>query len=101
MRDMTLGVVVAGICKQPLWDECWCGKPAQCGGCRFCQTYQLFWGLDPTCGDKGVPEKNYWSMGRYHTRTDEELQKLLDQQKLMRDKYRDKPVGQKKLKVRE
>jgi hypothetical protein len=72
----------------PPWDECWCGKTDACGGCRNCQTYQLFAGLGPTCGDKGVPETYYWSMGRQHKRTDEELQKLIDLQKLLREKYR-------------
>lgn len=84
----TLGVVVAGLCKSPRWDECWCDKKQQDGGCRWCQTYQLFWGFDPTCGDKGIPEKYYYSMGYRRERTDEELEKLITQQKEMRKKYK-------------
>lgn len=83
-----LGVVVADICKSPRWEECWCGKSGQTGGCRHCQTYQLFWGLNPTCGDKGIPEKYYSSMGFSQERTIEELNALLHQQKQMREKYK-------------
>lgn len=72
--NRTLGVLVAGICKSPIWDECWCGKDRQDGGCRWCQLYQVFWGLDPACGDNGKPTSR----------------KLLKQQKDMREKYKDR-----------
>lgn len=82
-----LGAVVAEICGAPRWDECWCSKKHQNGGCRWCETYQLYWGLDPTCGDSGKPEEEYYSMGYPHKRTKKELQKLLDLQKKMHKKY--------------
>lgn len=89
-----LGAVVAGICKAPRWDECWCSKKKkfQDSGCRWCQTYQLYWGLVPTCGSRGVPEKEYWSMGQLCERSKKELQQLLDLQKLMREKYKKQAV---------
>ena len=84
-EHMQLGYVAAAMCgKQPKWPECWCDKDARDGGCRFCQTYQLMYGLDPTCGDSGKPEKYYFSMGRTHKRTDEEVAKLRKLQIKMR-----------------
>ena len=87
-----LGTVVVDICKAPRWDECWCSKKKihQDGGCRWCETYQLYWGLDPTCGNSGNPEEEYYSMGYPYKRTKKELQKLLDLQKKMHEKY---PLG--------
>jgi hypothetical protein len=86
-----LGAIVAGICKAPRWDECWCDKKKthhQSSGCRWCETYQLYWGLGPTCGSSGKPEKEYYSMGQYCTRTNKELQRLLDLQEKMHKKYK-------------
>lgn len=87
-----LGAVVAGICKAPRWDECWCSKKKihQDEGCRWCETYQLYWDLDPTCGSSGKPEEEYYSMGQYCKRSKKEVQKLLDLQKKMHEKY---PLG--------
>ena len=88
-EHMEFGSIISEICSASVWDECWCGaKKKQDGGCRSCQTYQLFWGLGPTCGDSGKPEKIYWSMGHRIERSDEELNKLLDQQEKMREKYK-------------
>lgn len=86
-----LGAIVAGICEASRWDECWCDvkkTPQQGAGCRWCQTYQLYWGLDPTCGGSGKPEKKYWSMGNPHIRSNKELKELLALQKKMREKYK-------------
>ena len=89
-KHQILGAVVAGICKNPRWDECWCDKKKthQDSGCRWCQTYQLYHGLDPTCGSSGKPEEEYWYMGVSYKRTKKDLQKLLDMQKKMREKYK-------------
>lgn len=66
-----LGELVAHVCTAPMWDECWCDKTVQNGGCRNCETYQVFWGLDPLCGKDGKPADP----------------NLLKQQKTMRQKY--------------
>ena len=49
-----LGEIVASISGGNVWSKCWCGKEKRSGGCRHCQTYQLMYGLDPTCGNSGA-----------------------------------------------
>ncbi len=79
-----LGVVVAQICGGEKWSDCWCDKEKRDGGCRHCQTYQIMYGLPPTCGDNGKIVKivNRFSMREY-TRSDEKYLELVEQQKRM------------------
>ncbi|MBU4216507.1 hypothetical protein L6270_01900 [Candidatus Parcubacteria bacterium] len=86
MSYSELGEVVAQVCGGKPWSDCWCGAKERSGGCRNCQTYQLMYGLGPTCGDDGKPTKYIASRNGSFTITDEELIKLVETQKRMKTK---------------
>ena len=82
-----LGEVVAQICGGAPWSDCWCGAKKRGGDCRNCQTYQLMYGLSPTCGDNGKPARWYQSgSGASYKLPDKEFNKLVEIQKRMNKK---------------